>query len=77
MTPREALGEAAVTAWRSRDASGAVQPHPAWADLDEAGRREAYEAILRMRSIEASLDPDGLSTTGHAILARIRRARRS
>jgi hypothetical protein len=77
VTPRESLQEAAITAWRSRDASGAILPHPAWADLDEAGRREAYEAILLSRAIEASVDPDGLSTTAHTILARIRRPRRS
>ena len=74
MIPRESLVEAAVTAWRSRDASGTVQPHPAWADLDEPGRREAYEATLRARALEAALDADGLTTTGRAVLARVRSA---
>jgi hypothetical protein len=65
------LVEATVTAWRARDASGAIQPHPAWADLDEAGRREAYEATLQARTLEAALDPDGLTTTARAVLGRI------
>ena len=74
MTPRESLVEAAGTAWRSRDASGTVQPHPAWADLDETGRREAYEATLRARALEAALDAEGVTMTGRTVLARIRGA---
>ena len=74
MTSRESLVEAAVTAWRARDAFGSVQPHPAWADLDEAGRNEAYEATLQARALEAALDADGLTTTGRVVLARIRSA---
>jgi hypothetical protein len=72
--PPEVPVEAAVTAWRPRDRSGAVQPHPAWADLDAAGRREAYEATLLARALEAALDFEGLTTTGRAVLARIRGA---
>jgi hypothetical protein len=49
-----------------------VQPHPAWADLDEAGRQEVYEATLRARALEAALDAEGLTTTGQAVLGRIR-----
>jgi hypothetical protein len=49
-----------------------VQPHPAWADLDEAGRREVYEATLHARALEAALDTEGLTTTGRAVFARIR-----
>ena len=74
MTSRESLVEAAVTAWRARDASGTIQPHPAWADLDDAGRSEAYEATLQARALEAALDADGLTTTGRVVLARIRSA---
>jgi hypothetical protein len=74
VTSRESLVEAAVTAWRPRDASGMVQPHPAWADLDGAGRREAYESTLGARTLEAALDADGLTTTGRAVLARVRGA---
>jgi len=71
----EELVEQAVGAWRPRDADGAVRGHPAWWDLDEAGRREVYEQTLRSRALEAGLDPEGLSTTGQAVLARIRAAR--
>jgi hypothetical protein len=76
MSAREALVEAAVSAWRPRDAAGAAAPHPAWADLDAAGRLEAYEVALAARALEAALDPGGLSTTARAVLARIDAARR-
>jgi hypothetical protein len=75
MTPqeREALVEAATTAFRPRDAlTGALRAHDAWHDLDDAGRVEAYEATLRLRELEAALDPAGLSTTARAVLARVR-----
>lgn len=39
----EELVEAAAGAWRPRRPDGSLGPHPAWADLDEAGRREAFE----------------------------------
>lgn len=71
MNERELLIEAAATAWRPRSPSGGIYPHPAWADLDSEGRREAYELTRRRRRLEAALDPDGLSTTGRAVLARI------
>ena len=70
MTEREALIEQASTAWRPRG-DDAVRPHPAWADLDAAGRLEVYEVTRVMRRVEAALDPEGLSTTARAVLARI------
>lgn len=77
MTPRERqmLIEQATSAWRPRDADGGLRPHPAWADLDAAGRVEAAEMTLAWRAVEAALDPTGLSTTAHAVLARIRGGR--
>jgi hypothetical protein len=72
MTERERLIEEAASAWRPRGVLG-VHPHPAWADLDAAGRRAAYELARAMRRLEAALDADGLSTTARAVLARIRR----
>lgn len=46
--------------------------HPAWHDLDDAGRRRAYELARALRTLEAALDADGLSTTARAVLDRIR-----
>ena len=45
--------------------------HKAWHDLDEAGRQRAYDLARALRPLEAALDPDGLSTTARAVLARI------
>jgi hypothetical protein len=70
---REMLLAAASTAWRPRDPLGRVRGHPAWHDLDEAGRREAFEETTRLRALEAALDPAGLSSTARAVLGRIRR----
>ena len=70
MTEREALVEEAASAWRPRGV-GAVRPHPAWADLDPAGRLEVYELTRVLRKLEAALDPEGLSSTARTVLARI------
>lgn len=71
MSDRDALIEQALSAWRPRDLDGGVRAHPAWHDLDEAGRREVYEQTLRLRELEAALDPDGLSSTARAVLSRL------
>ena len=68
---REMLIEAAVGAWRPRRADGGIGTHPAWADLDAAGRSEAFEAARLQRRLEAALDREGLSSTARAVLARI------
>jgi len=47
--------------------------HPAWHDLDDAGRRRAFELARALRTVEAALDASGLSTTARAVLDRIRR----
>ncbi|MBX3187974.1 MAG: hypothetical protein KF819_13205 [Labilithrix sp.] len=49
--------------------------HPAWHDLDDAGRLRAFELARALRKAEAALDPEGLSTTAHAVLARIHASR--
>ncbi len=70
---RQRLIEQAASAFRPRDPlDGRARPHPAWLDLDAAGRQEAFDEAARARRLEAALDPDGLSTTAHAVLARIR-----
>jgi hypothetical protein len=71
---RELLVEAAATAHRPRDAHGTIRAHKAWLDLDAAGRTEAFEVAQTLRALEAALDPEGLSSTGRAVLDRIRRA---
>ena len=68
---RELLIEQAAGAWRPRRADGGIGSHPAWADLDTAGRVEAYEAAKLQRRLEAALDEEGLSTTARAVLARL------
>lgn len=75
MSERDELIEAAATAFRTRTPDGTILPHPAWADLDPAGRREAFEAAAQSRALEAALDPRGLSTTARAVLDRIARPR--
>ena len=68
---RDTLIEQAAGAHRFRDGHGRVLAHPAWADLDEAGRVEAFERALIVRRLEQALDPAGLSATAHVVLARI------
>jgi hypothetical protein len=70
---RETLVEAAAGAWRPRRPGGGVGSHPAWHDLDAAGREEAFLAARSARRLEAALDPEGLSSTSRAVLARVRR----
>ena len=75
MTPeeRDALIEMVTSAHRAIDPfTRMTRAHEAFFDLDEEGRRTAYERALATRAIEAALDADGLSTTARAVLARIR-----
>ncbi|HVH43749.1 MAG TPA: hypothetical protein VM925_15450 [Labilithrix sp.] len=53
----------------SRDA---LRYHPAWHDLDDAGRMRAFELGRALRRLEAAADPEGLSLTARAVLAQIR-----
>jgi hypothetical protein len=71
-TDDEPLIEAAAGSFRERDAAGNVRFAPAWWDLDPAGRREAFEVACLNRVLEAALDPQGLSSTARAVLARLR-----
>lgn len=73
MKPDPIQVEAVASAYRSRDPLGRVRSHPTWHDLDEAGRREVFEVTRQARAIEAALDPEGLSPTARAVLARITR----
>ena len=76
MTPpdepdRSVLVEAVAGAYREHDHRG-VRSHPAWHDLDGEGRREAFEVACALRSLEAALDREGLSSTARTVLARVR-----
>ena len=62
--------KAVVGAWRPRGPAE-IRPHPAWADLDAAGRLEVFEITRFQRRLESALDADGLSSTGRAVLGRI------
>jgi hypothetical protein len=68
---RERLIAAATSAYRARDVHGHVITDAAWLDLDADGRREAFALAQSQRALEAALDPDGLSATGRAIMAKI------
>ena len=68
---RQTLVEQAAGAFRERDPHGRILSHAAWHDLDDAGRAEAFTVAERLRALEAALDPEGLSTTARAVLARI------
>ena len=70
---RTMLIEEATTAWRPRTPDRQVLEHPAWADLDAAGRTAAFMETLAMRGLEAALDPDGYSTTVRSVAAVIAR----
>ena len=72
MTPEEeeALVEQVAGAYRPR-AREELRYHPAWHDLGEAERLRAFEIARALRKVEAALDADGMSTTAHAVLARI------
>jgi len=45
--------------------------HPAWHDLGAEARVRAFDRARALRTIEAALDPEGLSSTARAVLARI------
>lgn len=71
-TPEDAerLVEALAGAWRPRDARR-LRYHPAFFDLDAVGRLAAFDRAVELRQMEAALDPEGLSTTARAVLARL------
>jgi hypothetical protein len=68
---QERLVEAASTA--HREPAAELRFHPAFHDLDAAGRVALFEATWRQRRLEQALAADGLSTTARLVLARLRR----
>lgn len=71
MTLDEELVSHTLSSYRARDPEGRVLPDPAWMDLDGDGREAAFDAALALRKAEAALDPQHLSSTAKAVLARI------
>ena len=67
------LVEQVASAYRppSRAFEDELRYHPAWNDLSEAARERAFARGRALRTLEAALDPDGLSAAARAILARI------
>lgn len=49
----------------------ALRYHPQWHDLSEAARERAFARGRALRALESALDPEGLSASARAILARI------
>jgi len=68
---RDALIEAALTAYRDRDRDGRLVPPPAWWDLPPDALDDLFEAQLLARDVERRTDPDGMSGTARAVLGRI------
>lgn len=52
-------------------ARDALRYHPAWHDLDADGRQRAFDLAKTLRTVESALDPEGLSTTARAVLAKL------
>ncbi len=74
MTPEELLLlEQVVSAHRERTVDGVIKSHPAWHDLDAAGRVTAFDETMKQRALERSADPSGQSSTVKAVLARLSR----
>lgn len=68
---REPLLERVASAHRARDPFSRLKPEPAFFDLDDEGRREAYVRGVITRQLEAALDPEGISSSGRAVLRRL------
>ena len=62
MSERDDLVEQVAGAARPRPRDE-LRYHPAWHDLDAEGRTRAFELAKALRTVEAALDPDGMSTT--------------
>ncbi len=67
----ESLIEQLTSAHREHSPQGEIRFAPAFHDLSEAAREQAYELTRVARGLEAALDADGLSSTARAVLARI------
>ena len=71
MTPEEEILVEQVASAHRPPSRDELRYHPAWHDLDAAGRIKAYQLARALRTLEATYDEDGLSLTAKAVLARI------
>ncbi|PYV11521.1 MAG: hypothetical protein DMG07_18960 [Acidobacteria bacterium] len=69
--PKDVLIEAAVSAFRERNAFGRILPASAWWDLAPEDREALFDRQLESRLLERAIDPDGLSSTARAVLERL------
>jgi hypothetical protein len=76
MTPRrphddvEVLLEAATSAVRGRDATGRIQPAPAWVDLSPEQCDALFERQWEARLLERAAGGTMVSSTGAQVLER-------
>jgi hypothetical protein len=66
------LLEMAASPFRESDVTGRVLPAPAWLDLSPDDRERLFDLQAGSRLLERALDPEGLSGTGKAVVARVR-----
>ncbi len=67
------LLEQAASAYRERDLSGRILPSPAWWDRSPEGRDILCRTQLQSRVLESVIDPQGYSSTVHAVMSRLSR----
>lgn len=63
--------EALVSPRRELDRDGRFIPPPVWYDLPVEAHDRLFAEQQDSRWLEAALDPDGLSLTARAVLARL------
>lgn len=68
---QDLLVEAVLSPHRDRDREGRPVPPAAWWDLPPEALGRLHRAALEARRLEQALDPEGLSGTARAVLARI------
>lgn len=70
MDPQDLI-EQLLSAHRERGPRGDIRPAPAFYDLSPEARAEAFHLTVVQRTLEAAQDPEGLSSTARALLARL------
>ena len=65
------LIEMVCGAWRGRSRAGEVLSHPAWHDLNDQDRLDAFDETIIQRQLESAIDPQGLSVTARLVLQRL------